>query len=274
MAESLSGWLALREPADRAARSAVLTQAIADKLAHLTPLQVLDLGAGTGSNLRYLGPRLPGAQRWLLVDYDARLLSEAVGNSGRASGHDFLPNCAIDTRRLDLETLDHPEIFAGRQLITASALLDLVSESWLQALASRCRAAGAAALFALNYNGQSRCSPSEPEDDVIRHLMNRHQKSDKGLGGVAAGPDAVDCAERCFSAAGYEVRRDVTNWVLTTAERELQRQLIRGWAHAAEEVAPEEAATIRDWLARRLAHVEAGRSDVIVGHDDLAAWLP
>jgi hypothetical protein len=31
---------------------------------------------------------------------------------------------------------------------------------------------------------------------------------------------------------------------------------------------------IQAWLARRLAHVEAGRSEVIVGHEDLAAWLP
>lgn len=268
-ADSLSTWLALRERADTAARSLLLTRAIADRLAHLNPVHVLDLGAGTGSNLRYLAPRLAGAQRWLLVDCDAALLAEA--SARMPSGH--RASYAIDTRRIGLGTLDHPDIFAGRHLITASALLDLVSESWLEALASHCRAIAAAALFALNYNGQSHCSPAEPEDDVIRHLMNRHQKSDKGLGGVAAGPGAVDCAERCFSAAGYEVRRDVSNWLLTREERELQRQLIKGWAHAAEEVAREEAAMIRDWLARRLAHVEAGRSQIVVGHEDLAAWL-
>jgi SAM-dependent methyltransferase len=267
-ADSLSAWLALREGADTAARSLRLTRSIAGRLAHLNPVHVLDLGAGTGSNLRYLAPRLNGAQRWLLVDYDAALLAEA---SRWIAGH--RSNCAIDTRRVDLDTLDHPDLFAGRHLITASALLDLVSESWLEALASYCRAGGAPALFALNYNGQSHCSPPEPEDDVIRQLMNRHQKSDKGLGGVAAGPDAVDCAERCFSAAGYDVRRDASNWELTREQRELQRQLIKGWAHAAEEVAPDEAAMIRDWLARRLAHIEAGRSTVVVGHEDLGAWL-
>jgi hypothetical protein len=37
-------------------------------------------------------------------------------------------------------------------------------------------------------------------------------------------------------------------------------------------MAPDEAAMIRGWLARRLAHVDAGRSHVIVGHDDFAAW--
>ena len=31
---------------------------------------------------------------------------------------------------------------------------------------------------------------------------------------------------------------------------------------------------VNSWLARRLAHVDAGRSHVTVGHEDLAAWLP
>ena len=123
--------------------------------------------------------------------------------------------CRIETLSRNLGALDDGEIFAGRDLVTASALLDLVSTRWLDALAARCRASGAAVLFALTYNGESRWSPVEPEDDIIRDLMNRHQKTDKGLGGPAAGPDAVDCAERSFAAAGYQVRRDASDWDLS-----------------------------------------------------------
>ena len=69
------------------------------------------------------------------------------------------------------------------------------------------------------------------EDDAIRDLMNRHQRaSDKGFG-RAAGPDAVDCAERSFAAAGYQVRREASDWMLLPEQRALQRQLIEGWAH-------------------------------------------
>lgn len=269
--ESLSPWLALREGADSAARSAALTHAVIDRLSAFSPVRVLDLGAGTGSNLRYLAPRLAVPQQWLLVDHDATLLQEAKARSiGRPAPIDW----RVDTQPLDLITVDHPVIFVDRHLVTASALLDLVSGQWLDELAERCHAVRATVLFTLNYNGQSRCTPAEPEDEEIRALMNRHQKSDKGLGGVAAGPAAVDAAERAFTARGYLVRREASDWVLSPEQDELQRQLIRGWAHAAVEIAPNRQRAIDDWLARRLAHVQTRRSRVVVGHDDLAAWLP
>jgi hypothetical protein len=109
---------------------------------------------------------------------------------------------------------------------------------------------------------------------MVRDLMNRHQKTDKGLGGPAAGPDAVSCAERCFAEAGYRVRLEPSDWTLGPAAAALQRMLIEGWAGAATEMVRDRAPTIARWRARRLAHVGAGRSRLVVGHDDLAAWLP
>ncbi|MFI5179663.1 MAG: class I SAM-dependent methyltransferase, partial [Vicinamibacterales bacterium] len=256
----------LREPFDFAARSARLTEEIAGVLArvHERPLRMLDLATGRGSNVRYLSSRLPGPQHWLVVDRDPALLADVPAPV--AGAH-------VDTRCAELGALDDPALFAGRHLVTASALLDLVSEQWLHALAARCRASGAAALFALTYDGRSRCSPEEPEDETIRALMNRHQlQNDKGFG-VAAGPDAVVSAARSFAAAGYHVRRDASDWVLPPEAHAMQRELFDGWARAAVEMAPDDAHVIDDWLARRLAHVDANRSRIVVGHEDVAAWL-
>jgi hypothetical protein len=262
MVDSLADWLALREPFDAAARSEALTRAIAAALPRDRPLKVVDLGAGRGSNARYLAGRLPQPQEWLLVDEDATLLAD-VGA--------LTPD--VETRQMNLGVLDRA-IFEGRHLVTASALLDLVSENWLRSLASHCRAIGAAGLFALTYNGESRCSPVEPEDDAVRELMNRHQRSnDKGFG-RAAGPDAVDAAERCFSEVGYRVQRASSDWILPPDARELQRQLVAGWAEAATEIAPGQSPMILSWQSRRLAHIDAGRSRIIVCHEDLAAWPP
>ena len=95
--------------------------------------------------------------------------------------------CHVDTRAMDLGALDDEAVFAGRHLVTASALLDLVSESWLKSLAMRCRAAGAVALLTITYNGRSLASPPEPEDAMVLDLFNRHQRTDKGLGGPGGG---------------------------------------------------------------------------------------
>jgi hypothetical protein len=183
-------------------------------------------------------------------------------------------DCHVAVRRLDLVTLQAPEIFVGRRLVTASALLDLVSEQWLRVLAASCHAVGAAVLLALSYDGRSSCSPAELEDDMIRDQMNRHQHKDKGFGGPAVGPDAERIAAQVFEEQGYRVRREQTDWLLGAEDGELQRRLIEGWAEAATEMAPDLSTVIRSWRTRRLAHVDAGRSRVVVGHHDVAAWLP
>src|SRR5439155_21803313 len=114
-------------------------------------------------NVRYLSGYLPLPQEWLLLDEDAIVLGQAA-----ATMIGLLDvQRAIEMRQVNLGVLDS-SMFEGRHLVTASALLDLVSESWLRSLADHCGAIGAAGLFALTYNGESRCSPVEPEDDQIR----------------------------------------------------------------------------------------------------------
>jgi hypothetical protein len=256
-------WLALREPADAAARSASITH---DAIDALPPgcVRALDLATGTGANVRYLASRLPREQDWLLVDRDERLLTGL-----RARMH--LPDgVRIRCRRADLAQLEGTDVFEGRTLVTASALLDLVSDAWVASLAAMCRRANAVVLLALTYNGRISFSPVESEDEMVRLLVNRHQRTDKGFG-PALGPDAPVCAEQHFAWRGFRVTRAPSDWVLTPNERALQEQLIDGWAEAAAAIEPREAPRIREWRSRRHAHVAAWRSHIVVGHEDLAA---
>jgi hypothetical protein len=284
--ESLSAWLAFREAADWTARSTQLVDRVRHAIGSPDTLRVLDLCTGTGSNLRYLLDGLPGRQQWLVVDRDAQLLdellatlktwAEARGCSTRTVGRAISLRgerceCDVETRVMDLDQLD-ADLFAGRNLVTASALLDLVSESWLKLLASHCREVGATALFTLTYDGRSSCDPVEPEDDMVRALMNVHQKTDKGLGGPAEGPDAWAVAEQAFKDAGYRVECAASDWSIAPSEQAFQRMLIEGWASAAREIAPRRADTIADWLRRRHAHLAAGRSRIVVNHVDMVAW--
>jgi hypothetical protein len=279
-------WLALREPYDAAARSAALVTELRRHLPRGAPLDVVDLGAGAGSNLRYLAPLIGGEQQWLLADHDVKLLEAALekshewakGRGGQAArtraalairSAGFA--AGIRCRLVDLADLAALDLPAGG-LVTAAALLDLVSRGWLETLAERCRAARAAVAVALTYDGRTTIRPAEPDDAAVLALFNRHQLFDKGFG-AALGMRAAGIAEDAFEAHGYELRVATSDWVLGPEARDLQLALLDGWHAAALEVAPESRLALGSWLERRRAHALAGRSELSVGHVDLVGWL-
>jgi hypothetical protein len=264
--ESFSAdWLALREPADHAARAHDITAELAAHLAAQPRTKAVDLAGGTGSNIRYLLPRLWHIRHWTLIDHDPALLAVA-----RTTLEPLLQarGVALETVRLDLGELEALPL-DDCALVTSSALLDLVSADWLERFARRCREARAHVLCALNYDGRIGCEPRDSDDEHVRALVNRHQRIDKGFG-PALGPGASAAAEAAFG--GCEQRVSPSDWRLGAEAAALQQQLLDGWASAAGEVAPEDAASIGAWRARRLAHINAGRSTIAVGHRDLAVF--
>jgi hypothetical protein len=282
-------WLALREPFDAAARSASLVAALRQRVAgggRSAPLEIVDLGAGAGSNVRFLAPLLGGTQRWRLADHDPALLEAALATiqpwapaqgaaaqrlgsrlAVRAAGF----TCEVECERSDLADLAAVELPAGG-LVTAAALLDLVSRDWLETLAHRCRIARAGVCFALTYDGRTTTDPREPEDATVLAMFNRHQLFDKGFG-PALGMRASSVAEAAFEAHGYELGVATSDWVIGREAHAMQLALLDGWLGAALEIAPDSRVALTSWHERRRAHVLAGRSSLSVGHVDLVGWL-
>jgi hypothetical protein len=282
-------WLELREPFDAAARAEPL---VTELRAHLgsgtpgAPLAIVDLGAGAGSNFRYLAPLLGGVQHWRLADHEPKLLeaaiatthawAEARGADVRRSGASLAIRaagfaCDVECEPVDLADLSAVELPRGG-LVTAAALLDLVSHEWLDSLARGCRAARAGIYFALSYDGRTTASPAEPEDAEILTLFNSHQRSDKGFG-PALGPTAADAAQTLFAAHGYSLSFAQSDWVIGHRASAMQLALLDGWLDAAGEVEPPRRAALTGWHERRRAHVAAGLSVLRIGHVDLVGWL-
>ncbi|MBS1818255.1 MAG: class I SAM-dependent methyltransferase [Acidobacteria bacterium] len=255
-------WLALREPVDVAARALDVTRAALAAIARKPSVCIVDLGGGTGSNIRYLRAHVAVPARWSLADHDPALLAVARARLG----------ATVETTTTDLRVLE-PSLFDGADLVTASALLDLVSESWMLEFVRHCRRVGAAVLVALNYDGRMSCDPADGDDEFVRALVNRHQRTDKGFG-PALGPEAASRAEALLRHAGYEVVSASSDWHIAPEHAELQRQLIRGWADASAEISPTDTPRIRAWEQRRLSLVDRARSHIVVGHRDVAGGLP
>ncbi|MFI9817630.1 methyltransferase domain-containing protein [Saccharothrix variisporea] len=249
-------WLALREDADAEARSGELADRARDLLAvNREPLVIRDLGCGTGSMGRWLSARLGGPQHWVLHDRDPRLLELAGASlSGVTVG---TSGVTVETRLGDLTALGAADL-AGASLVTASALLDLLTRDQVNSLAAACVEAGVPALFTLSVAGRVELDPADPLDARLQDAFNAHQRRDGLLG-----PDAPAVAVEAFEGLGARVETRPSPWRLRPGA--LVREWMRGWVEAACEQEPGLAGEADGYLRRR----ESARA--VVHHVDLLA---
>lgn len=285
-------WLSMREPFDREARGiaarSLALDALASRLRGNDPtLAVLDLACGTGANLRELAPRLKGPQQWTLVDHDPKLLQElpeAIAAWANAEG--FIAQAGIRLIRMegpdwkaqvqvecvDLASNFDAVPFAGTRLVTASALLDLVSARWVEALVERARSAGAAMLFALSVDGRVTWDPPVDGDEEVDKLFTSHQRRDKGFG-PALGGEAVSFVASRLDARGYDIVQTSSDWRIEGSKgakaKAMLAAMVEGMAAAALEHDPAARSRIDDWMQRRLDVVDQTR--LRVGHQEILA---
>jgi hypothetical protein len=249
-------WLLLREPADAAARSAELADRLVGYLAAADRLVIHDLGGGSGAMGRWLAPRLPGPQHWVVHDRDAALLElAAAGAPGPAADGAAV---TVEARRSDITRLT-PRHFAGASLITASALLDLLTAEGLTRMLRVCR--GCPLLLTLTVVGHVSLHPRDPLDAHIGAAFNAHQRR-----GDLLGPDAVPAVVDHLRA---QVLVRPSHWRLDAAHAALAAEWFVTWVAAACEQEPALAAESGAYRDRRLEQAAAGELAVTVDHADL-----
>jgi hypothetical protein len=258
-----AAWLALREIHDLRARNPVVLDAVATMFKQRGAANVVDLACGAGSTVRALSSHLPARQRWHLVDNDRRLLSLAC--SGKFAG-----DVKLNAVPLDLSGNFEVVLDGTIDLITVSALLDLVSEPWLDRFARKIAARTLPVYAALTYDGRIDLSPTDPLDAAIASAVNAHQLTDKGFG-PALGPSAGAAAISRFEALGYSVVHGNSDWLIGIEDPEIQLELLTGWADAAREVEALPHCDIDNWLAKRKDAIGARVSTMRVGHVDFIA---
>ncbi|MDM0012798.1 class I SAM-dependent methyltransferase [Variovorax sp. J22P168] len=287
-------WLALREPFDREARANTAPglglHALGDRLRRgRARIEVLDLACGTGANLRALAPELRGDQRWVAVDHDAQLLAQLPVSMARWAmdcGFDFRggggaepasiggPGWHVEFETLQLDLVQSPDMLplAGVDLVTAAALLDLVSANWLDDLLARVAASRPALLFALSVDGRLHWEPALEGDAEVARLFAAHQQRDKGFG-PALGGAAPHWAAARLDTPGLELHAADSDWRIDggdgPAAQAMLAAMVDGIASAAIEQDPAALSRVLEWKLQRLDAL--ARSLLVVGHRDLLA---
>lgn len=256
-------WLTLREPHDARARNPTILARVVDAMSSLPSVSIVDLACGTGATLRALEPHLPTHQHWRLTDNDLSLLA-------RAADTPHAQRTTVTAQPVDLAHDLEAALDGAVDLVTTSALLDLVSPAWLERLTTEVAARRLPFYAALSYDGRIQFDPVDPVDAHMRDAVNAHQRTDKGFG-ASLGPDAADATTEAFQRLGYEVATAPSDWEFAPEHEDIQLELLLGWATAARQTGLIPIEEIAEWLRRRQRLVSAGQSSIVVGHADLFA---
>jgi hypothetical protein len=273
-------WLSLREGADHRSRNPFLQDQVLRYLQEISslkndPSHIVDLGSGTGSNLRALAPLIHHNQKWTLIDYDSLLLKAArekiclwadsiIDNDATRPVTLVKNNYEITVQFLpkDLASDLQSELFESADLITAAAFFDLVALDWLVQF---CKVLKTSLYTVLTYNGKETWLPSDPRDTEILEAFHHHQGSDKGFGN-ALGPLASKTMEQLLKKEGFYVETGSSPWALNQNDASLIQELAVGTAKAAAETH-----LVSDEIAKRWGEQRAQSQQCEIGHDDLFA---
>jgi hypothetical protein len=257
-------WLAARAAADTSARAATVGTLLPELINYLIEirgiggvLEIVDLGAGTGANQRWLAPRLPFQQRWIHLDHDP-----AISRSLPQPDDTMIIDSSVESlgRLLADGSGDH-------RLVTCSALLDVLTTAQLAAVCEAVIDNQVPALFSLSVTGAQSVNPVDPYDQRLLDAFNDHQRR-----AGRAGPDAATLAGDALRAGGFTVRSQETPWQLTaTGDSAFVAQLLQERLDAAVAQDPGLAVMAKTWFELRRAQLELGALRIEVGHRDILA---
>ena len=279
-----NSWLAQREPFDFLARSNLLVNEIKKDSKIINNL--VDLGTGTGSFLRWYICQKLTFHTGTLIDYDRRLLN-SIGLSFRKffkdtdfvikklnadkylfSGHLYQESSKILLNRKNIFNFNTK--FNQYDLISLSALADLLSKKYIKKLLSNI-SSGKYLYFSLCFNGKIKWLPTNEFDKYITRQFNNHQIQDKGFG-VALGSNSIKYIELVAKQEDYSIFKKDSSWKIDTLTNEsqlFQQKYLNIILNALKKDEITDKKVLQSWFSKRIGLIKNKRSNLNVGHNDI-----
>ena len=286
--DDLIQWLAHRYACDAEARHPEIEHKfLAFFEQHQTALKVVDVGSGTGANVRYYFDHIPHAQEWTLIEQNGSLRDEcrrSLAAFAKEQGYDWQER--DDTFRLaDAQKTATIRLVPGRiehieqladlsqtDVVTANAVFDLLSYEHFDTLVGTLARHNVCLLATLNYYETS-FLPFSEEDYRFTRWYHLHMKRPQPTG-IAMGPD---CSEEMLDVLAEHhmmIEQEGSQWHLKQHATTMHHYLLHFIEHAVAELSlsTDEQHDFDAWLSHKKTLCRQRKLEIIVDHSDIFAY--
>ena len=277
-------WLNERYPYDAEGRNKIVETAALDYLKDKTTLNLVDIGAGTGSNCLYLMDKLDQDQVWTFIEQDAalnpilekRLKDYAAYHKYQweESGtgyHIQAPSKKLTFQIRNASLLDLPDLvdLSKVDLLLANAVFDLFAYEQLERFLQSILQYHIPCLFTMNYQTMV-YTPEDPFDQSYISLYEAHMERTQDFG-QAMGKQAGKILTTWFKQANWEVTQGEGDWHLLEDDIKMHYYLLNFMDVALEELDFDGnlKAQFPKWLQRKKDLIITRRQQLRIGHLDL-----
>lgn len=277
-------WLEERYRFDIAARNPSVEAACLQYFSNATDIRIIDIGAGSGANFVYLADKFPQLQHWALVDLNPKLLNAArtriktwgIAKGYKVSEHGDQLSLEKDDRRIEVHLvhgsmLKLPKTFnlSSYQLVTASAVFDLLTADMASQLLNTLHANRLALFATLNYQHME-YFPREEDDQRFIEQYEQHMQRQQAFG-RALGPACVPHIQQVFRELPTgSFQMGPSRWQIEPSDHDMHLHLLHFIEKSLAELPANQKApqALQEWLGCKRELLHARRLRLTVEHQD------
>jgi len=277
----VSNWLTDRLEVDAIARNKKIEACFLKLIADKRTLNLIDLGSGTGGNLVYLLPKIKGNQNWHLIEQNAILIEACKQRLSKlfevsdSSNHTMSVKNDENTIHITwhhtdiTEFLEHPSYQNNFDVITASALFDVLPKATFQKILDFTRSKKLILFGTLNYENTQFKNANE-SDNHYTQLYQQHMKLPQTYGIKMGGNCKTDIKSLFNENEKQQLIMEESNWLLDKSHSLMLTQLIQFFAESIPDLLTSnyEYQNFKNWIDLKNQQINKQELSVEVGHFD------
>ena len=256
-----NNWLFERERIDNLSKNKTLINKLDNSLKKFNNINIIDLGARTGSNFRYLSKKIKlKNQYWSLIDISQKSLNEVKKNLTK--NQKFINLKLINKNIIrDIKKFEFNKFY----LVTGSAFLDIMPLNWFKSFHEK-NINTKLVYFSINYDGFFQFFPKHDLDLEILNLFNNDQVSKKNNQNKAVGPNCTSIINKFFNKS-HKTYSLQSNW---SVQNNINFQLLF-LAFCENIIKKNNKLKYSNWIEFRKNKIKNNKSKLIVHNKDFLA---